>query len=151
MVGQHHRPMDMKKRSEVAQSCSTLCDPMDCSLPGFSTHGIFQARVLEWVAISFPSSSASKESSCNAEDTSFIPGLGRSAGKGIGYPLQNSWASLVPQMVKNPPAMCGTWARSLGWEDPLEEGMAIHSSILAWRIPMDKRGLVGYSPASAAA
>ena len=38
---------------EVAQSCPTLCDPMDCSLPGFSVHGIFQARVLEWVAISF--------------------------------------------------------------------------------------------------
>ena len=40
-------------KSEVAQSCPTLCDPMDCSLPGFSVHGIFQARILEWVAISF--------------------------------------------------------------------------------------------------
>ena len=39
--------------SEVTQSCPTLCDPMDCSLPGSSVHGIFQARVLEWVAISF--------------------------------------------------------------------------------------------------
>ena len=39
--------------SEIAQSCPTLCDPMDCSLPGFSVHGIFLARVLEWVAISF--------------------------------------------------------------------------------------------------
>ena len=39
--------------SEVAQSCPTLCDPMDCSLPGFSVHGIFQARALEWIAISF--------------------------------------------------------------------------------------------------
>ena len=47
-------------------------------------------------------------------------------------------ASLVSQMVKNPPAMRETWVRSLGWEDPLEEGMATHSSILAWRIPMDK-------------
>ena len=44
-------------------------------------------------------------------------------------------ASLVAQMVKNPPAMLETWVRSLGWEDPLEEGLAIHSSILAWRIP----------------
>ena len=43
------------KWSEVAQSCPNLCDPMDCSLPGFSAHGIFQARVLEWVAISFSS------------------------------------------------------------------------------------------------
>ena len=42
-----------KKESEVAQSCPTLCDPMDCSLPGSSVHGIFQARILKWVAISF--------------------------------------------------------------------------------------------------
>ena len=45
------------------------------------------------------------------------------------------WASLVGQMVKNPPAMQETWVRSLGWEDALEEDMATHSSILAWRIP----------------
>ena len=64
-----------------------------------------------------------------------IPGLGRSAGEGIGYPLQYSWASLVAQLVKNPPAMCETWVQSLGWEDPLEKEMATHSSILAWRIP----------------
>ena len=44
-------------------------------------------------------------------------------------------ASLVAQIVKKPPAMQETWVRSLGWEDPLEEGMATHSSILAWRIP----------------
>ena len=53
-------------------------------------------------------------------------------------------ASLVAQMVKNPPAMLETWVRSLGWEDPLEEGLAIHSSILAWRIPWQK-SLVDYS------
>ena len=64
-----------------------------------------------------------------------IPGLGRSAGEGIGYPLQYSWASLVAQLVKNPPAMQETWVRSLGWEDPLEKGKATYSSILAWRIP----------------
>ena len=45
------------------------------------------------------------------------------------------WAPLVAQMVKNPPAMWETWVRSLGWEDPLEEGMVTHSSILAWRSP----------------
>ena len=44
------------------------------------------------------------------------------------------WASLVAQLVKNPPAMWETWARSLGWEDALEKGKAAHSSILAWRI-----------------
>ena len=48
------------------------------------------------------------------------------------------WASLVAQMVKNPPAMQKTWVRSLGWEDPLEEGMATHFSILASRIPVDR-------------
>ena len=45
--------MEVKSESEVAQSCPTVCDPMDCSLPGSSVHGIFQARVLEWVAIAF--------------------------------------------------------------------------------------------------
>ena len=64
-----------------------------------------------------------------------IPGLGRSPGEGIGYPLQYSWASLVAQLVKNPPAMSETWVRSLGWDNPLEKGKTTHSSILAWRIP----------------
>ena len=47
-------------------------------------------------------------------------------------------ASLVTQSVKNPPAMWETWVQSLGWEDPLEKGTAIHSSILAWKIPRDR-------------
>ena len=54
------------------------------------------------------------------------------------YPLQYSWASLVAQMVKNPPAIRETWVPSLSWEDPLDEGMDTHSSMLAWRIPMDR-------------
>ena len=66
---------------------------MDCSPPGFSVHGILQARILEWFAI-----------------------------------------SLVAQLVKNLPAMRETQVRSLGREDPLEEEMATHSSILAWDI-----------------
>ena len=48
------------------------------------------------------------------------------------------WASLVAQMVKNEPTTQETWLPSLGWEDALEEGMATHSGILAWRIPMDR-------------
>ena len=84
---------------------------------------------------SFPASSDSKESACSAGDPSSIPGSGRSPGEGIGYPLWNSWAFLVVQMVKN---MRETWVWSLSWEDPLEEGMATHSSILGWRIPMDR-------------
>ena len=62
------------------------------------------------------------------------PGSGRSPGEGIGYPLQFSWASLVAQTVKNPPTVQETWVLSLGWEDPLEKGMATHSRILGWRI-----------------
>ena len=60
-----------------------------------------------------------------------IPKSRRSAGKGMGYPLQYSWASLVAQLVENPPAMWEAWVQSLGWEDPLEKGKATHSSILA--------------------
>ena len=45
------------------------------------------------------------------------------------------WASLVAQLVKNPPKMWETWVQSLGWEDPLEKGTATQSRILAWRIP----------------
>ena len=79
----------------------------------------------------FSYSSAGKESAHNAGDPSSIPGLGRSTGEVIGYPLQYSWASLMAQLVKNLPAMQETWVRSLGWEDPLEKGKAAHSSILA--------------------
>ena len=86
----------------------------------------------------FPGRSAGKESTCNAGDPGSIPGLGRSPGEVIGNPLQYSWASLVTQMVKNPPAVWETWDQSRGWEDPLEEGMGTYSSILAWIIPMDK-------------
>ena len=71
----------------------------------------------------------------NSGDPSLIPGLGRSAGEEIGYLVQYSWASLVAQLVKNPPTMRETWVRSLGWEDLLEKGKATYSGILAWRIP----------------
>ena len=54
--------------------------------------------------MSFPHSSVGKESACNTRDPGSIPGLGRSPGERIGYPLQYSWASLVAQLVKNPPA-----------------------------------------------
>ena len=85
--------------------------------------------------LGFSDSSAGKESTCNARDPGLIPGSGRSAREGIGYPLQYSWASLVAELVKNLSAMQETWVQSLGWEDPLEKEKATHSSILAWRIP----------------
>ena len=70
-------------------------------------------------------SSVGKESTCDSGDPGSIPGLGRSTGEGIGYPLQYFWTSLVVQMVKNPPAMWEIWVRSQ------EKGKATHSSILA--------------------
>ena len=93
------------------------------------------AKVVFKYGSGFPDSSIGKESACNAGDPGLIPGSGRSAGEGIGYPLQYSWASLVAQLVETLPAMRETWVRSLGWEDPLEKGKATHSCILAWRIP----------------
>ena len=83
----------------------------------------------------FPDSSVGKESACNAGDPGMIPRSGRSTGEGIGYPVHYSWASLVAQLVKIPPAMQETWVRSLGWEDPMEKGKATHARILAWRTP----------------
>ena len=67
----------------------------------------------------FSGSSVSKESTCNTGDPSLIPGSEISPGEGTGYPLQYSWASLMAQLVKNPPTMWETWVQSVGWEDPL--------------------------------
>ena len=90
--------------------------------------------LLELIFYKIIISSVGKEAACNAGDPGLIPGSGRSTGEGVGYPLQYSWASLIAQLVKNPPAMWETWVRFLGWEDALEKGTATHSSILAWRI-----------------
>ena len=152
-------------RAKSLQSCLTLCDPMDCSSPGFSVHGILQARILERDAI--PSSWRSSWPRDRTQ-ASYISCIGRkvlykqhhlgspnpdpttwqmgtltkllissspvsSCSKGWEFHLV--WASLVVQTVKNLPAMQKTWVWSLHQEDPLKEGMAIHSSILAWRIP----------------
>ena len=93
-----------------------------CLLTCFSESrwfGNLYAKKLLWVYIS----------TCNAGDPSSIPGSERSPGEEIGYTLQYSWASLVPQLVKNPPAMRETWVPSLGLEDPLEKGKATQSRI----------------------
>ena len=70
-----------------------------------------QVRIREDLIIQrcFPDSSVGKESACNAGEPGSIPGLGRSTGEGMGYPLQYSWTSLVAQLVKNVPAMWKTW------------------------------------------
>ena len=111
-----------------------------CCLPSFRTAflRILPLMLIPTASLGFRGSSAGKEFICNAGDTSSIPESGRSPGEGIGYPLQYSSASLVAQTVKNPPPVWETPVRSLGQEDPLEEGMATHSSVLTWRIPMDR-------------
>ena len=120
------------------QSCPTLHDFMHYSPPGSSVHRLLQARILEWVVMLssrgssqprdqpcifyvscigrwIPGSSWGKESAYNAGDPGSIPGSGRSAGEGIGSPPEYSWASLVSQLVKNPPAMRETWVGKIPW------------------------------------
>ena len=94
--------MKVKSEREVTQSCLTLSDPMNCSLPGSSVHGIFQARVLEWGAIAFSGS---------AGDVGSISESERSPGEGNGNPLQYScldnplnrgvWQATVHRIAKN--------------------------------------------------
>ena len=108
--------------------------PLILSLSSLSA--LFLGYIYKYfIYMCFPDSSVGKESAYNAGDPGSTPGLGRSPGEGIGYPLQYSWGSLVDQLVKNPLAMRETWVQSLGWEDPLEKGKATYSSILSWRIP----------------
>ena len=108
----------------------SLSEPTEESNPADHLSFDFWSPVL-W---GFPDSSVGEVSACNAGDPGSIPVLGRSAGEGIGYPLQYSWASPMAQLVENSHAMWETWVWSLGWEEPLEKGKDTHSSILAWRI-----------------
>ena len=98
-----------ESESEVAHSCPTLRDPVDCSPPGSSGRGICQARPLEWGTIAF-----------SIYTLLYIK-------------------LLVAQRVKRLPAIQETWVRSLGEEDPLEKEMATHSSTLAWKIPQTEK------------
>ena len=123
---QHHS-------SKASILCSSAFFIVQLSYP-YMTTGRTKA-LARWTFVGKVMSLLFSTAACNAEDPSLIPGLGSSPGEGIGYPLQYSWASLVAQMVKNLPAIRETRVHSLGWEDALEGGMAIHSSILAWRIP----------------
>ena len=110
--------LSLKVKVLVAQSCPTLCDPMDCSPPGSSVHEIFQARILEWVTISFCRGSSQPRDRTQVSCTT-----GR---------FFTDWAT------REAPAMPETqemWVRSLGQKDALEKEMATHSSILAWKIP----------------
>ena len=89
------------------------------------------ANSTELVWSLLPDSLVGKESTCKAGHLGSIPGLGRSPTERIGYPLQYSGASLVAQLVKNPPTMQKTWFNPLVGKIPLEKGKVTHSSILA--------------------
>ena len=119
----------MKVKVLVAQSCLALCESMDCSLPGFSVHG----------------GSLGKKTGvgCHA----LLQGIFLTQGSTPGlltadgfFTTSDTWepTSLVAQTVKHLPAMRETHVQSLGREDPLEEEMATHSSILAWKTLMDR-------------
>ena len=124
--------MKVKSESEVAQSCPTLHDPVDCSPPGFSIYEIFRARVLEWGTIAFSQEVPVVSFKIKKEFSNFIPFQDCFSYLGS---LPISYRSfLIGQLLKNPPAMWKTWVRSLGWEDPLEKRKATHSSIMNLRI-----------------
>ena len=135
----------MKSESEVAQSCLTLSDPMDCSPPGSSVHGVFQARVLEWGAIDFSKHNMVKKSSSslnlkkkkhrNKEAFSQKKQFTYQGGKSEWTQISSQQYLVSPnvaQQAKNPPAMQEASVRFLGREDLLEKGWAIHSSILGF-------------------
>ena len=132
--------MKVKNESEVAQLCLTLRDPMDCSLPGSSVHGTFQARVLEWDAIVFCSSHES--AAVRAGDfwsnqhpfakLCLMPRYYRDWNKSpLGFP---KWLN-----GKESACNAGDAVQSLGWEDPLEDEMIILPRILAWEIPKTEK------------
>ena len=144
--------MNVKSESEVAQSCPTLSDPMDCSPPGSSIHGIFQARVLEWGAIAFSETVIEGwygyshfQSWCILTSVSLPifkkPGL--NDGEGNSNPLQYSclenpmdggtWWAAVHGVAKSQTRLSDfTFTFHI---HALEKEMATHSSVLAWRIP----------------
>ena len=142
------------KESEVAQLCPALCNPVDCSLPGSSVHGIFQAIVLEWIAISFSSGSSQPRDGTQVSrivdrrftiwatrEVCILPGDLPDPGNELMSPASpastggffTSWASGKSSCQikwkygsegKGSACNAETHDRSLGWEDPLEKGMA---------------------------
>ena len=114
------------------QSCPTLCDPIDGSPLGSPVPGILQARTLEWVSeayITLYGRDLFCRCPCVKDMEVDYPGLSGWIPNAIISVLR---ASLVAQTVKHLSAMWETWVQSLGWEDPLQEVMATHSTMLAW-------------------
>ena len=126
---------ERKKESKVAQSCPTLCNPVDCSLPGSSVHGILQARILEWVAISF-----SRGSSWLRDQTQ----VSRIAGRCLTLWTTRE-APTSDSGVKNSPVVQGTRVWPLVWEDPQSREW-LPTPVFLPRESHGKRSLEGYSP-----
>ena len=102
----------------VSSQNSCPLEPQHMTLLGNGVLNVVKIRMVMSLYGIWGGSSAGKESTCNAGNPDLIPESRRSPGEGIGYPLQYSWASLVAQLVQNPPATRETWVPSLGWEDP---------------------------------
>ena len=112
----------------------SLCKAVQCPVGGKSH-----------VYMGFLDSSPGKESACNTGDPGSIPGLGRSTGEGIGYPLQYSWVFLMAQLVKNPPAMRETCVWSLGGKIPWRREWLPTTVFLPGEFH-GQSSLAGYSP-----
>ena len=131
----------VKSESEVAQSCLTLSNPMDCSLPGSSVHGILQARILEWVAISFSNyCSLYKLFSSGPvhlwiEIRGLVEKQPQQRSVCFSWSRPQAYLNIVPKdeslYLISPPTRQGTLSWSLVREDPLEKEMAAHSGTLA--------------------
>ena len=148
----------------VAQSCPTLCDPMDCSPPGSSVHEIFQARILERVGMSFSDSTRY----CEVKHTRALSPVNEAhTGQCLADTCANfhTWTcakthihllwrfvyrGLPLRQVKNLPAMPETWVRSLGWEAPPGEGKGYPLQYSGLENPMDCIGHIGDFPCGSA-
>ena len=128
----------------AAELCPTVCDPVDCSPPGSSVHGMLQARILEWVAISSSRGSSQASILCLLHwqvDSLPLSYLGNYTLKQkLKIKIKNLKkvilkASQVTPWQRICLPMQETWVQSLGGEDPLQKEMATRSRILAWRIP----------------
>ena len=115
-------------------------------MPLFALRRRIKIKLQVGTLLGFLGGSAGKESACNAGDPGLIPASGSSPGEGTGYPKQYSWAFLVAQTVKNPPAMWETCIRSLAWEDPLRGGHGNPLQYSCLENPHGQRSLVGYFP-----
>ena len=135
------KPSDFRPReasppvlTEWEKPVQSITQPQEAPTPATQKH----CQFLIWGNTAFPTDlgqfvNLTQVICCQFQSSSYII-----PAEGLGYPLQYSWASLVAQAVKNPSTMWETWVWSLAWEDLLEEGMASHSSILDWRIPMNR-------------